>query len=273
MRMKLRWPIILSLMFLVLVPVAADLKDFKEDVEKEEKEKSDQTEKQADSKDEEKTEEQKKLEEAFWSFIFQIWFLSNYYASYDEYPYATGRFIRHEEPPGEFEESQTAAGSTALRKLQRFEFRGGAVWSPGNGAGFEAALTGKLFPFFGPEIEVTALFDASDRQDIILAGSNFSFFQVDFLSLDFYAQAAFMNGLVSRSGGALGMAFRSFPGAPVALSGKAGLQAYANSVVFADFRLEAGIMVNRFEFRAGWAWLRAQYAELDRLVASITIHF
>jgi hypothetical protein len=140
------------------------------------------------------------------------------------------------------------------------------------GNGFRVALRGKIFPFLGPEFETTQLWDGQNNLGDTLVGGNLSLFQTDWLAADAYLQAAWLTGVLERSGVALGLSFQSYPIPPLSVAARIGLQAY-DAFSFAETSLQVGYVWDRYEAFAGWRSLTSQYTVISGPLAGVKANF
>jgi hypothetical protein len=105
-----------------------------------------------------RTDEQSEAETLLAWNILRLWLYVNVLVEYDEYPYATGRYIRY----GDQQESW---------KFYRFSVGSDLFIAPDNGAGAQSTFEGKIFPLLGPRFEsMRASYDGSERLHIALLG-------------------------------------------------------------------------------------------------------
>ncbi len=271
-RPDLLW--ILLLCFVLTPPAHADLGDLKKGVEHEEKETKDKKAETPAPPPEEKPKTEAELaqereQNQFWAMILgilgQAWFNHNLSVSYDDFPYAHGpQFLSYRTPLSDQGE--------APWKFYRFDVSAEDWYAGSMGNGFRVALRGKVIPFLGPELETTHLWDGQNTLGNTLLGANLSLFQTDLLSVDTYVQAAWLSGVLERSGAAVGLSFQSYPFPPLSVSARLGIQAYEN-FSFGEAALQLGYVVDRYEFYAGWRSLEAQYVGLSGPFAGAKAHF
>ncbi len=254
----------------------ADLGDLKKGVEQEEKDKKDEktpTPEAPEPEKKPKTEEEREQERrdnqfwgAFWGALGVAWFTHNLSVTYDDFPYAHGsRFLSYRTADGGDQDA-------GFGKFFRLDVSAEDWYAGSMGNGLRVALRGKLIPLLGPELETSRLWDGQNAFENTLIGANLSLFQTDLLSADTYLQAAWLHGILERSGAAFGLSFQSYPFPPLSVSARLGVQVYEN-FSFGEASLQLGYVLDRLEFYAGWRSLEAQYTGLSGPFAGTKVNF
>lgn len=273
------------------MPSFPSLKNFKDDVEREEKE-SDSDSNSGGSSSGDSCSSDGDGEDCTGCLelalgIMVLWYTANDAVSYLDYPYADNPYGRNyvlqdeifiEDNSGNASEknadlspdsnNNTAHTETDGGKPWYFTIEGGMQWCGDEGAAFYAAISGKIYKFFGPEIEAKRTDDGKDTLDYYALGINMPLFQFPGCIPDFYVQAAFMRGILEHNGYALGINVSIFPARPFVLNLRFGMQDYGK-VTFLDYGAQIGIIYNRFQFFGGYRRIEAEYAEIGGFEAGI----
>lgn len=102
-------------------PLYADLSKFREKVVAAEREADEEEEEE--EKPDTRTEEQKMLDELLVTAILRLWFYLNFAVDYDDYPYASGKYVRFR------------ADDASDWKFYRFSVGADVFLAPDSGAG------------------------------------------------------------------------------------------------------------------------------------------
>jgi hypothetical protein len=246
----------LMLLVLTAAPLFADLSDLKEKMIESERKAEKEDEPPADAR----TDEQSEAETLLAWNILRLWLYVNVLVEYDEYPYATGRYIRY----GDQQESW---------KFYRFSVGSDLFIAPDNGAGAQSTFEGKIFPLLGPRFEVMSLFDGSERLHIALLGGTISLFQSSWLSADAYVQWAAMRGILHRDGMAAGLILTSYPFDPIGVTLTFGTQEYDGGLSMEEFSLAVSRHFGRLSAYAGWKSLSAPEYSIEGPFVGLRAHY
>lgn len=257
---------------------ADDLKDFKDKVEQEEEQN-----RQKDSQDSEDTDDQNQEDDSreshhflefLWQFTFMLWYIHNETAYYAPYPYEKEalfegmNFIGHD--MGSTEE---VASAEPYRKNYNFGFYGlASIDEDFNTIGGMFRISGKAFNHLGPELDYRLLWDGSDFLHILGAGGNISFFQFDYLSLDFYVAGAFFMGLMERQGVKFGAKLTSYPFRPLSLEVRSGV-IFFESIKFAEVEAKLGFHLGRSEIFGDFYTLQSHTVSIYAFGIGVGVHF
>lgn len=225
-----------------------------------------------------------------------FWFLLNHSLEYAEYPYydnEKSNFIcnysvnykKREEPVQEI--SYNEISETGLTKGcfdgkdWYLTIEGGAQNAYDNGTGGFGRLSGKIFRLIGPEIEAKRLVDKNDDHlDYYALGINIPIVQFSGFMPDFYIQAAYLRGVINRSGISYGIIINSYPVKPLSFMFRFGKQSYENikgdgynRMKFYDYEGRAGIVISRMEIFAGYRKCATENVELKGPVVGIKVFF
>lgn len=227
-------------------------------------------------------------------FIFQLWFAANMYLEYDKYPYHTSGknnfvcnypFLNNSSAgrdPGLTETGYNDSGSGTGcfdGKKWFLTLEGGGQYAFDNGNGGFARLSGKIYKIIGPEFEAKRIVDDyGDHLDYYAAGVNIPIVQFSGFMPDFYIQAIFLKGVIERNGTAFGIIINSYPVKPLSFMLRFGSQSYGNikgkdygNMDFYDYEGRIGVILNRFEFFAGYRKIGSEEVKLGGPVAGIKI--
>lgn len=274
--MKKRVLLLIILLF-ILRPVTIfsnDLGDFKESVEEEEEENQERESEDSDEYDDDDDDDGNPFLEFLWEITFFLWYAHNqsiYYAPYPYEPealrngdYFIRRIIRSDENWKIIDRNS---------KNYHFAFYGGAnIDEDFNTMGGMTRLTGKFFNHLGPELEYRILWDGSDLLHILNTGVNLSFFQFDYLSLDFYVEGAFFFGLLERQGITVGAGIYTYPFKPISLEIRSGGMFFP-SITFAEVEVKLGFHIGRGEIFADFYTLQSRSSALYSFGVGAGVHF
>lgn len=240
-----RFSAVLACVLLFAHSAAADLSDFERRVQNAEAKAAAKEEEEADNR----TDEQKRADAELLAAILRLWFYLNFAVDYDDYPYASGPYVRYRNL------------EDGAWKFHRFSAGADAYWTA-DGIGVRAEFEGKALPFIGPRLDATVLGDGKDRQYFIGVGGQMSLFQTRWVCADVYGQWIAMRGLVQREGGAGGLALTIYPGSRLSVSIKVGGQNYRSGLELGEWNCSIGRHFGRYEVYGGWRSLGAEDAEL-----------
>ncbi len=315
---KMKKIIITVIIFLTIsnwniLEINAALNDFKKDYEKEESGKAKTSgEKSDDSTGSDSSKsysDSNQTEDCFSQVIgdfctgfFLSWITLNYHLKYAYYPYQTkdtNNFIYYFlpddtvktgedaviNPQPEIKQNESSSftgwlnhGIPGKSKDFYFAFDAGGQYAFGNGSGAFLALSGKIFKFIGPLIEVKRIWDGKDYLGQYAFGVNFPLCQFSGFMPDIYIQKIFLKGVLDRSGIGYGFILNSFPVKPLSFMIRIGMQSYGNikgqkygSMDFYDYEARIGFLINRYELFAGYKHLKAERTTLEGPVMGIRI--
>lgn len=262
----------IALLLSLTTPLYADsLEDFKENVEKEEEENSQKDKTQSNDEDDSET---SSFMNFFWEFSVLIWFIHNETVFYTPYPYeAEGlkkgdNFIGHDR-----RDRENRYYDREMTKNYNFSlYAGGSFNETIDEFGSLFRFNGKFFNHLGPEIDYRLIYNGDDVFHNLSAGLNLSFFQFDYLSLDFYIKGAFFMGLLQRQGVSLGAKFTSYPFKPLSLEIRSG-GVFFDSITFAELEVKLGIHIDAFEIFGDFYTLQSQKSQLYSLGIGAGVHF
>lgn len=249
-----------------------DLGDFKDNVEQEEKENQNE---ESDTYDKDSNGSgSSPFLEFLWDVTFFLWFIHNDSVYYAPYPYeqnswqSRDNFIGHDLRT--YEEIER---NSLYRKNYNFAFHGMATIDENlNTIGGMARFSGKFTNHFGPELDYRLFWDGDDLFHIATTGLNLSFFQFNFMSLDFYVEGAFFMGLLERQGISLGAKITSYPFRPVSLEIRSGGM-FFESITFAEIEAKLGFHFGRTEIFADFYTLQSEQSALYSFGIGAGVHF
>lgn len=237
----------LLLLLTFLTPVYGDMDSFRDDVESAE-EQAPEKEPADPANPQDGKRRQKNLGDFLMELTFLLWFHHNSTTTFGPYPYSSQGFVRWAEV------RQKSGILTPIPTGPRdFWFTGEvqALALDGLGYGGWASLKGHAFRFFGPSLEAWNLHDGKERLTGLRAGILVSLIQSDPINLGVYGQWHHWMGSLSRTGGTLGLEFRSYPFAPLTLQSRLGFQLFP-LFTMGEMEFQAGVTQNSWEAFAGW---------------------
>ncbi len=270
---KIRIIISIALLLSLTIPlVAGDLGDFKDDVEQEEKEDSQAQEESEDYEDDDS--ESSPFLAFLWDFTFFLWFAHNDMVYYSPYPYELEAMRKGDNFIGHDRRSLIEIRNDSTPdKNHNFTIYGGATMNESMDTyGGLLRLTGKFFNHLGPELDYRVLYDGDDVLHNLSTGVNISFFQFDYLSLDFYVKAAFFMGLLERQGISLGAKLTTYPFKPISLELRSGGIFY-ESITFAELEAKLGIHISQWEIFGDFYTLQSVKSQLYSIGIGAGVHF
>lgn len=158
-------------------------------------------------------------------------------------------------------------------------FEGGVQYASENGNAAFGRISGKLFRFLGPEIEVKRLKDKNDDHlDYFALGINIPVVQFSGFSPDLYIQRAMLRGIIERKGVSYGIIVNSYPVSPLSMMLRIGVQSYENingkefkNVELHDYEYRIGVILNRFEIFAAYRHVGSDSADIKGPLAGIKL--
>ena len=264
----------LAILFSFSVPLFADdLQDFKNDVLEEEEENSENNAPTVDENDDDESEDSPFLR-FLWEITFLMWFIHNETVYYTPYPYEfTGmtrgnNFIGHDRRS----EEEIKADTHQLKNSHFALYGAATINEEFNIFGGLLRFTGKFVNHMGPEIDYRILIDGKNLLHNLSAGLNISFFQFDFMTLDFYLEGAFFMGLMNRQGLALGAKITSYPFKPISLEVRSGGM-FFKSITFAEIDVKLGFHINSMEIFGNFYTLQSENSQLYSIGIGAGVHF
>ena len=251
-----------------------DLGEFKENVEKEEEENSQKEETNKSDDSEKENEADSPFLRFLWEITFLLWFIHNETVYYTAYPYESSamnmgdNFIGHD-----LRSEEELYADKLTTKDYNFAFYGGGSINEGlNTFGGMFRLTGKFVNHFGPEIDYRILWNGQNLLHNLSGGLNLSFFQFNYLSLDFYFKAAFFMGLLERQGVSLGAKLTSYPIKPLSLEIRSGAMIF-QSITFVEFEIKLGFHAGPVEIFGDFYTLQSTQSQLYSFGVGAGYHF
>lgn len=268
--------LILILIVSISTPFFADsLGDFKSNVEDEEQENSQSADPGYESDDNyEDTEESNGFMDFLWQISFLIWYAHNETVFYTPFPYETSGLMKGDNFIGhDMRNDDEINYSQDKNKNYNFSlYGGGTIDEALKTYGGLLRFTGKFFNHLGPEIDYRLLYDGKDVLHNLSTGINLSFFQFDYISLDFYGKAMFFMGSLERQGISLGAKMTSYPFKPVSLEIRSG-GIFLESITFAEFEVKLGIHNGPVEFFGDFYTLQSERSQLYSIGFGAGYHF
>jgi|GEM_PF-4373971 len=130
------------------------------------------------------------------------------------------------------------------------------------GHSLTVSLSGAFYKFFGPEVRTSFIFDETDLLVHSQIGLNIALLHGSHGSFMIYGQYAFMRGILTRDGGALGIKAHIFPARPFSMTINFGVEIYPR-IVFVDTSFAARFHWKMLDLHIGYRVFRAQEANLD----------
>ena len=253
------------------------LDDFKDGVEQEEEENRQNDQKndsQETTEESDEDSEDNPFMEFLWEITFLLWFIHNETVYYSPYPYELegiregNNFIGHD-----LGRKEDLYSKKAYTKNYNFAFYGGgSINETFNTYGGLLRFTGKFINHFGPEIDYRLLWDGKNLFHNLSGGLNLSFFQFDYLSLDFYLKAAFFMGLLERQGVSLGGKLTTYPFKPLSLEVRSGGM-FFEDITFAEVDVKLGIHTGPIEIFGNFYTLQASNTQIYSFGLGAGVHF
>lgn len=243
----------LLLLLTFLTPVYGDLDAFQEDVEAAEELAPEKEPERQDHPQEEKK-RQKNLGDLLMELTFLLWFHHNSTTTFGPFPYSSQGFVKWAE--ARYQSGNMVPFVTGSRDYW-LTGEVQALGLSGLGYGGWASLKGSLFRFIGPSLEAWQLYDGQKDLTGLRAGVLVALFQSDPFNLGIYGQWNHWTGSFSRTGGTVGLEFRSYPFYPVTLQSRMGFQLFP-LFQMGEVELQAGLTHNSWEAYFGWRWWSLQ---------------
>jgi len=266
----------ITIFLLFFTPLSADnLDDFKDHVEQEEEENSQNEDVETDREEVDDDEsESSSFMDFLWEFTFLLWFIHNETVYYTPYPYESDGMIMGDNYIGHDRRNrEDLYADKNITKDYNFALYGGGSFNEtiDEFGGF-FRLSGKFFNHLGPEIDYRLIYNGNEVFHNLSTGINLSFFQFDYLSLDFYVKGAFFMGLLQRQGISLGARFTSYPFKPVSLELRSG-GVFFESLKFAELEAKLGIHINAVEIFGNFYTLQSKKSQLYSIGIGAGVHF